>query len=365
MPSRDARKTPAKHVAGSRVIKSPRRVAPGVPGLPRLKEAYDFVVLGGGHAGLQAGLKAALLGYSAVIIDRGPKYSRSYYAPQMDNIPGFPEGVSGHELLDRQIAAVRKWEGHVDYITPARATGARREASGFTATFEWLKQTRSTRGQILILALGVVDRIPEVGGKIDPIFPWANFGIVDFCLLCDGHTLPDRTVAVIGHDAFAVRTALDILHFRPRSVELLTHGRPLLEGSPPEERDRLQADLSAHRIEPFEPAIVGFDEIREKRFGVRFADGSHRSYDRGFSALGWYDMHGTIPASLGCRFDPEGYVVTDEDCRAIAAATGEPIPGLYCVGDLRNGWNQIPEAWATAERAVIHAYAEVLSAADP
>ena len=71
-------------------------------------------------------------------------------------------------------------------------------------------------------------------------------------------------------------------------------------------------------------------------------------------------MHAVIPRSLGCRFDPEGFVVTDEDCRALAEATGEPIPGLYCIGDLRNGWNQIPEAWATAERAVIHAWASYL-----
>ena len=331
-----------------------------MPGLPRLKEEYDFVVLGGGHAGLQAGLKAALLGYRAVIIDRGPKYSRSYYSPRMDNIPGFPEGVSGHGLLDQQIAAVRKLDSQIDYVTPARVTAAAREDRGFSATFEWLKQTRSTRGRVLVLALGVVDRIPEVEGKIDPIFPWANLGIVDFCVLCDGHTLPDRTVAVIGHDPFAARTALELLHFRPKSVEILTHGHPLLEGTPAAESEPLRAELSARGIPHFEPAMVGFDEIRDKRFGVRFADGSHRSYDRGFSALGWYDMHHAIPSSLGCRFDADGYVVTDEDCRVIEATTGAVIPGLYCVGDLRNGWNQIPEAWATAERAVIHAYAELL-----
>jgi hypothetical protein len=106
--------------------------------------------------------------------------------------------------------------------------------------------------------------------------------------------------------------------------------------------------------------MVGFEGLREKQFGVRFADGSRRVYDRGFSGLGWYDMHDKIPRSLGCRFDRDGYVVTDEDCRAIAEATGEPIPGLYCVGDQRNGWNQIPEAWATAERAVVHAWASYL-----
>ncbi len=331
-----------------------------MPGLPRLKEAYDFVILGGGHAGLQAGLKAALLGYSAVIVDRGPKYSRSYYAPRMDNIPGFPEGVSGHELLDRQIAAVRAHDSQIDYISPARATGVAREPTGFSVTFDWLKQARSTRGRILVLALGVVDRIPEVEGKIDPIFPWANFGIVEFCVLCDGHTLPGLAVAVIGHDAFAASTAIDLEHWQPRSIEILTHGRPLLEESPPEERASLLAELAARGIGHVESPMVGFDEIREKRFGVRFADGSHRSYDRGFSGLGWYDMHHGLPSALGCRFDPDGYVVTDEDARALDAESGAPIPGLYCVGDLRNGWNQIPEAWASAERAVIHAYAEVL-----
>ena len=146
----------------------------------------------------------------------------------------------------------------------------------------------------------------------------------------------------------------------PISVELLTHGRPLLDGEPDAERATLAAALREHGITHFESEMVGFDELREKRFGVRFADGSHRSYDRGFSALGWYDMHDAIPRSLGCRFDPDGYVVTDEDSRALSDATGAPIPGLYAVGDLRNGWNQIPEAWATAERAVIHAYAEFL-----
>jgi thioredoxin reductase (NADPH) len=330
-----------------------------VPGFPRLQPEYDVVVVGGGHAGLQAGYKASLLGYSAAVIDRGPKYSRSYYAPKMDNIPGFPQGISGHKLLDEQVAAVKRSEA-IGYFTPARAMRVEATDAGYAVTFDWLKQSLVARGRALVLAQGVVDRIPEVGGQIDPIFPWANQGLVDFCILCDGHELTGKSVAVIGHDPFAVRTALDVVHFRPTSVHLLTHGRQLLDGATDAERSTLTAAMAEHGIGHTETEMVGFDEIREKRFGVKFADGSHASWDRGFSALGWYDMHSDFPRALGCRFDSDGYVVTDEDCRALAATNNAPIPGLYCVGDQRSGWNQIPEAWATAERAIIHAYASYL-----
>jgi thioredoxin reductase (NADPH) len=331
-----------------------------VPGFPRLKESYDFVIIGGGHAGLQAGLKAALLNHTAVVIDRGPKYSRSYYAPRMDNIPGFPEGISGHKLLDLQIAALRKVEEKVGYFTPARATAARRGDQGWEVSFEWLKQPQVARGRALLLAMGVVDRIPVVEGKIDPIFPWANFGIVDFCIFCDGHTMGGKSVAVLGDDRYAALTALDLLHFEARSVEILTNGARLLADEEGPERTAIEERLARAGVTSVDLPIVGFDGIRQKEFHVKFADGSIRRYEKGFSALGWYDMNQQIPRSLGCALDSEGYVVTDEDGRALHAETHAPIPGLYCAGDQRNGWNQIPEAWATAERAVIHAYASFL-----
>lgn len=331
-----------------------------MPGPPRLRDAYDIVIVGGGHAGLQAGLKASLLDKTAAVIARGPKYSRSYYAPRMDNIPGFPDGISGHKLLEFQQKALHSQEERVGLFSPARALSVARTETGFAVTFDWLRQTLVARARVLVLAMGVVDRIPSVGGKIDPIFPWANQALVHFCILCDGHELPGKSVGVIGDDPFAVRSALEVLEFRPRSVELLTHGQPLLGGADPRERELLREALAMRSVPSVETEIVGFDELREHRFGVRFADGTHRSYDRGFSALGWYEMHQALPRALGCAFDPDGYVVTDEDCRALAAEDGRPLPGLYCVGDQRNGWNQIPEAWATAERAIIHAWAEYL-----
>ncbi len=331
-----------------------------MPGFPRLKPSYDFVVAGAGHAGLQAGLKAGLLMRTACLLDRGRKYSRSYYAPKMDNIPGFPDGISGHALLDLQVEAVRRLESRVGYFTPARVTAIVREGEGYATTFEWLAATHTVRSKAVILALGVVDRMPEIDGKIDGIFPWANQALVDFCLLCDGHELTGRTVAVLGDDAFAARTALDLFDFEVASVEVLTFGRPFLGGVAPAERAALQSALDARGVRAVETPVVGYDGLREKRFGVRFADGTTRTYDRGFSALGWYDLHQEIPRSLGCAFDPDGYVITDDDGRVLSASTHEPIPGLYAAGDLRNGWNQIPEAWATAERAVIHAFSSYL-----
>lgn len=331
-----------------------------MPGFPRLRESYDIVILGGGHAGLQAGLKAALLHFSAVVIDRGPKYSRSYYSPRMDNIPGFPEGVSGHELLDRQIEAVRRHEDRVTYVTPSRATAARKTPDGFEVEFDWLKQPRTVRGKYLVLALGVVDRIPSVDGKIEPIFPWANQGIVYFCEFCDGHELPGKSVAILGATPYAAHLALELRHFGPSSLEILTHGEPFLEELPPPDRAKLEDELRAAGIPRTEGVIVGFDGIRDKKFGVKFADGTTRTFDRGFSGMNWYDMHGHIPHELGAAFDAEGYVQTDDDCRVLSKENAQPIPGLYCVGDLRSGWNQIPEAWAAAERAVIDVFVQTV-----
>ncbi|MCI4335810.1 MAG: FAD-dependent oxidoreductase [Thermoplasmata archaeon] len=329
-------------------------------GFPRIAEQYDFVIVGGGHAGLQAALKAALLHHTALLVDRGPKFSRSYYSPRMDNIPGFPDGISGHKLLDLQITQVRAHDDRITYVTPSEVTKAERVDGGFRIDFDWLKQPKSVRGRALILAMGVVDRMPEIGGAIDAIFPWANFALVDFCILCDGHDLTGKSVAVLGHDAYAAELALEILHYEPKSVEILTSGHPLLAGSDPDRRTALTAELATHHISSFEPAITAYDGIKERTFVVRFADGSSRQYDRGFSGLGWYERNTRLPLALGARLDPEGYVAVDDDSQALSAETGTSIPHLYVVGDLKSGWNQIPEAWASAERAVIHAYADFL-----
>jgi thioredoxin reductase (NADPH) len=327
-----------------------------VAGFPRIRDEYDLVVVGGGHAGLHAGLKAALLNHSALVVDRGPKYSRSYYAPKMDNIPGFPAGVSGHKLLDLQIEALRAQPERVTYVTPSTVTAARHVGEGFEVEFDWLKQPKKVRGRALVLAMGVVDRMPEIDGEIDGIFPWANLAIVDFCLFCDGHELAGKSVAVLGHDAYTARLAVDLAHFSTTGLEILTNGHAWLEGVPASEVAVLEQALTAKGIGRFDGKIIGYDGLRERAFHVRFRDGSVRKYDRGFSGLGWYSMHEAIPRSLGCRFDPEGFVEVDEDCRALSVDGSGPIPGLYVVGDLKTGWNQIPEAWASAERAVIHAY---------
>jgi len=324
-----------------------------------LKESYDLVIVGGGHAGLQAGLKAALLHHTAAVLDRGPKYARSYYAPVMDNIPGFPDGVSDHALLDKQVAQVRAVDAKVGYFTPAQVHAVRKTDGGFEVEFDWLAQRKTVRGRGVVFAMGVVDRMLQLNGDIKPIFPWANLGIVDFCILCDGHLMEGKSIGVLGHDRFAVLTALDLVEFGPSSVEILTHGEPFLADIGPAERGPLEQRLAEHRVTHVESPIVKFEGLREKRFVVGLSDGTTRSYDKGFSALGWWDLHQEIPKSLGATIDRDGSVRVDDDCRILDGA-GVPIPGLYCVGDQKSGWNQIPEAWASAERAVIHAYAEYL-----
>lgn len=329
-------------------------------GFPRVADEYDIIVAGGGHAGLQAGLKAALLNFRALVLDKGPKYGRSYYAPKMENIPGFPDGISGHKLLDLQAAQLRARSDRVTYVTPAKVVAAHRAGGKFHVEYDWLRQRRTVRSRALVLAMGIVDRMPDLDGKIDAIFPWANLGLVYFCEFCDGHDLTDRSVAVLGHERYAAHLAQDLRHFQPRSVEIVTLGRPFLADVPPDVRAPLVRALDGEGTARVETPVVGWDGLRERVLTVRFADGSERTYDRGFSGLGWWTQNTEIPVSLGCRRDAEGYVDVDEDMRALSASDGTPLEGLYVVGDLNRGWNQIPEAWASAERAVIHAYTAFL-----
>lgn len=323
----------------------------------------DIAVVGGGPVGLHAARKAALLGHRTVVIDAAQRLSRAFFVPAYHNLPGFADPVSGRDLLKRQRAALERHRDLVEIIDGTRVVDVAFGADRFVLQIErvqgravWDHDTLEAR--TLVLATGVVDRQPDIGGTIRTIFPWARAGVAIYCMLCDGHTLRGHDTAVIGHSLGSVGIAEHAARFARRTT-LLLHGLPFLPEATPAGRDEARTGLAAAGIEVMAPRIWALDGLDRGAFGVTFSDGAYREFGRAVVALGFHQVRNELAVRLGGAVDPEGLVEVDEHLRILDAAR-RPLPGAYAVGDVTTAWNQLPVGFGDAERAVIHAHLDWL-----
>ncbi len=335
----------------------------------------DVAVVGAGPAGLMAALKSALLFHSAVVLDKGKRTSRAFFVPRMNNIPGYPQGVSGRKLLDdlrAHITAVEKIAGKslVQFEDNVDVTAVTRREDG-TYLLEGVRlkgrarteETVAFTARVVVLATGVVDRQPYIGENdydISAILPYANKGIADYCLLCDGHTIRGKDVAVLGIDASAFGIGATLKdHFEAASVTLVTC-IACVTGDPTHDHSSHEVLLDSagdQGLEVIDKTITRLEGLKEERIRLRFNDGSTAEFDKAWVSFGWFKLNNDLATMVGAALDPEGYVRTTEDCEAVDA-DGEPIPGFFVVGDLRaETWNQIPIALGDAETAIVHAFA--------
>jgi thioredoxin reductase (NADPH) len=134
----------------------------------------DCLIVGGGPAGLTAAIYLARFRRRTRLIDAG--FSRAALIPKSHNFPGFPDGISGVEILARLNAHATRYGAHVER---GRVSELRcREDGVFVATAEG----RSLTARRVILATGVVDSLPEIEGLKDHI----RTGRIRLCPVCDG-----------------------------------------------------------------------------------------------------------------------------------------------------------------------------------
>ncbi|MBI4392762.1 MAG: NAD(P)/FAD-dependent oxidoreductase [Euryarchaeota archaeon] len=327
--------------------------------------------MGAGPAGLHAALKAGLLSRSVLVVDKGRKHSRIAFAPRVDNIPGFPRGVSGAQLLRLQREHIKEYEkeqgrGFVEFLEPAEIV--RLDRPSIDVPFELVVRDVKTgmemtrRSRVVILATGVVDRQPYVGEwserDIRPILPYANRGMVDYCLLCDGHLVAGKRAAVLGLDYNALGLAVslrDQFHAIPTVVGCIACALGERH-EPSAEHEEIRQTANEIGIPIVIKGIRSLAGLSEGNLGLTFEDGSTAEFDKGFMSLGWFKMNTGLAVAMGAATDESGYVKTTPDCEALGA-DGNAIPGLFAIGDIRaETWNQIPIALGDAETAVIHAH---------
>lgn len=339
-------------------------------------DVTDVIIVGGGPAGLMAALKSALLFHTARLVDKGPRTGRAYWVTQMDNVPGYPRGVSGRKLMEdlrAQIAHAEEVAGR-QFVTVEERTQVTRLARGEDGVFtleghriegrEGVGDAVRFRARAVVLATGVVDRQPYIGDEsrdMAAILPYANKGIAKYCILCDGHIMRGKRIAVLGLGPGSVEIAETLRdHFGASHVDVVMC-IPCATGNDAAHDHARHAELiretEAKGIPVVDDAITRLEGLKEDRIRLHFANEAPREYDRAWISLGWYTVNNELARQAGAAIDDDGYVRSTEDCEAIDEQ-GQPIAGLYVVGDLRaETWKQVPIALGDAETAIVHAYA--------
>lgn len=279
----------------------------------------EVLIIGAGPAGLTAATYLGRFRRRTLVIDAGEP--RACWIPLSHNMPGFPSGVSGADILKRMREQAEEFGAVIQAGRVETLTGA---GDGFVARIGG----RSIPARAVLLATGVVDHHPDLPGVERAV----QRSLVRICPICDGYEATDKAVAVIGQDDKGAREAAFLRTYSDR-VTLIHIGPPdaLTQG---DELRRLGVELIAA---PLESVVLEQDRVTALAWG-----GRTRAFDLVYSALG-VSPNAELARGLGARLAADGRLEVD-----LHQATS--LPGLYAAGDVVRGLNQI--AVATAEAAV-------------
>jgi len=277
-------------------------------------DPLDCLIVGAGPAGLTAATYLVRFHRRIAVVDAGE--SRARWIPVSHNFPGYPSGIGGHALL----AKLREQaECYGATITPGRITALHREHDVFVASDD---QGRQWRACHVLLATGIVDRMPKMEGLEQAIAA----GTVRLCAVCDGYEASDERIAVLGPADAAIQHALFLRTFS-RSVVAIRSG----PGEPGSPGAKLAESAGVELLPvPVRLATSG------KHCDAILEDGSRHRFDTLYPVLGG-DAQAQLAIALGARTDDNGELEVDASMQAT-------VDGLYAIGDIVSALNQISVA---------------------
>jgi thioredoxin reductase (NADPH) len=286
-----------------------------------MPELHDLIIVGGGPAGLTAGMYAMRAALKAVCIEKGVPGGQVAITKGVENYPGFIE-IGGFELCDKFLQHAKSYglemiQQEVVAIEPGLEFHSVRLADGTLL-----------ESHAVILATGGSARRLNVSGEVE------NFGKgISYCATCDGFFFRDKNVVVVGGGDTALEDALYLAKITNHVT--LVHRRDAFRAS----RILQQRAMAECKIEILFNTVV--TEIKSDETGVRAVSlqdtlkGAQRERitDGVFIFVGFSPNNQLVPA--GIKVNSGGYVITDEKCET-------SIPGIFAVGDLRQKYaNQI------------------------
>jgi thioredoxin reductase (NADPH) len=288
------------------------------------ERTYEVVVVGGGPAGLSTALYTSRLGHETALVDRGG--GRAAMMKDVHNLVGIPEDRSGVEFLQTGTEQLESYgcDVHRDIVTSG--------GKGPDGKFRLCGNETDYVADAVVLATGFNDVRPQ------PPLPRTGRGL-HYCLHCDAHMFSGESVYVMGHSESAAHVAAIMLNFTDQ-VDLLT------QGEEPGWSDETAEMISNHPIDVVDTEVTG---VRNGTDGwleaLEFEDGTVREYRGGFAMYG-AEYNNGLAKDLGCEVNADGTVDVDEHGRT-------SVDGLYAVGDVTPGHNQVPIALGDGAKAGI------------
>jgi thioredoxin reductase (NADPH) len=280
----------------------------------------ECLIIGGGPAGLTAALYLGRFRRRVVLVDIG--LSRASWIPKTHNLIGFPQGISGPELLDHMrrqasLHGVRWVRGDVEAL---------RLKDG---AFHAMIGDKTISAERVLLASGGLDVEPELANIRDAV----KAGLVRYCPICDAFEAKGRRVALIAYGKCRTREAM-LLRGYTADLTVLTLGRDM---QLPEDEERAMHDAGIK--------IVRHPIVRLERVGSDIAAWPEHaqaplSFDTLYSALGTR-FASQLAVRLGAEADEDGALIVDAHQRTAVAS-------LYAAGDVVKGLSQISVAAAQA-----------------
>jgi thioredoxin reductase (NADPH) len=278
----------------------------------------DCLVIGGGPAGLTAAIYLARFHLDILVIDGGK--SRAAMIPCTRNHAGFPDGISGTELLGRMNEQACKYGAKMltEFVTRLE----RDAATGlFTATWG----SGEVQARSVLLATGVANRRPPMDEALHD--DALARGLIRYCPICDGYEVTDKKVGVIGSDSHGVAEALFLRSFTA-DVTLIAPDKALQ--LKPGDQQKLKAAGIDCADGPTEAVAISAEFIV-----VDTADG-HFTFDSVYPALG-SDTHIQLAEMVGAALSTDCCITVDANQRT-------SVPGVYAAGDVVKGLDQISHA---------------------
>jgi len=298
------------------------------------KREYDVVIIGGGPAGLTAGIYTARARLSSLLIEKMAAGGLVVNAGLVENYPGFPRGIMGLELAEaiQQQAAKFGLETLTAEVTGLELKGKQ-------------KVIKTTEGSMVAKAVIIASGSERVKLGVPGEEKFAGRGVA-YCAICDAAFYKDLPVAVVGGGNAAINEALELGKFASRVIVI--HRRQELRAT----RILQESAFAEPKIEflwnTVVEAIEGKEMVERLRLrNVLTGEESVLKVSGIFVAVGFKPNTDYLKGVLS--LDANGAIITNEKMET-------NVPGIFAVGDIRaNSIRQVVAAAGDGAVAAIYA----------